>query len=114
MVEAPLAGSIPLEERSEILKAYRARWDNLRWTQVTRLWSIGARCPQFAGKTLVYADIRRPIICYHRLPFGEAPASRWEDYQLVVGRQGTIKAFSPHFGTNLLAAVMEERIENAQ
>jgi hypothetical protein len=114
MVEPSLSGSCSLEERSELLKAYRARWESLRWTQVTRLRSNGARCPQFAGKTLVYTDIERPIIYYHRLPFRGVPGSSWEDRQLGLDNHGSIKAFSTHFGTNLLAVLMEEWIEYLQ
>lgn len=108
MAEPSPSGSLTLVERSELLKAYRARWESLRWKQVIRLRSSGARCPQFAGKTLVYADARRPVLYYHRLPFGGAPESWWEDFQLGPNDRGIVKAFSAHFGTNLLAVLIEE------
>jgi hypothetical protein len=115
MVEASLAGSSPLEERSKLLKAYRARWESLYWTRVTRLRSNAMRCPQFVGTTLVYAGIQRAsVIYYHRLPFGGTPWSWREDHQLGLNRGGTIKVFSAHFETNLLAVLMEESIDYSQ
>ena len=115
MIEAPLAVSTPLVARSKLLKAYRARWESLRWTQVTHLRSHAMRCPQFAGTTLVYAGIQRAsIVYYRRLPFGGTQGNSWEDHQLGSNPRGTIKVFSAHFGTNLLAVLMEEWLENAQ
>jgi hypothetical protein len=115
MIEAPLAGSRSLEERSELLKAFRARWERLHWTQATHLPSTVMGCPQLAGTTLVYAGIQGPpIIYYNQLPLGGTLGSSWEDRQWGLNRRGMIKVFSAHFGTNLLAVLMEEWVENAQ
>lgn len=115
MVEAPLAGLTPLAERSVILKAYRARCECLRWTQVTRLRPHVIRCPQFVGTTLVYVGVQNaPVLYYNRLPFGGTPGSFWQDCQSGLNPHGSIVAFSAHLETNLLVVLMEEWIENAR
>lgn len=117
MVEAPLAGSIPLAERSDLLKAYRARWESLRWTQVTRLQSNAGRVrrPHFVGTTLVYAGgLRAFVLKYHRLPSGGTSGSPWVNRQLELDDRWSVIAFSVHFGANLLAVLMEERLENLE
>ena len=112
MVELSMAGSIPLAERSELLKAYRARWESLRWTKVTCLRSNNEPCPQFIGTTLVRAEIERPVVTYHQLPLGGAPESPLETHHLCLSSRGTIMVISTCPRTNLLAIVTEEWIEN--
>ena len=115
MVEASLAGSTPLTERSELLKTYRSRWESLRWTKVTQLQLNPILRHQFVGTTLVYGGAQpAPILHYHRLPFGGSSGSSWEDRQLESDNRSSIQAFSENFGTNLLAVLVNEWFENVQ
>lgn len=115
MVEVSMAGSTPLAERSELLKAYRARWESLRWTRVAFLRSNGMPCPQFVGTTLVRVDFQRPIITYHnQLPFGGDDECVWNNYHRVqLNSRGIIVAISTSPRTNLLAILTEEWMENS-
>ena len=109
MVEASLAGSTPLAERSELLKTYRARRESLRWTKVTHLQSNPILRHRFVGTTLVYAGAQpAPVLHFHQLPFGGSSGSSWEDRQFESDNRLSIQAFSANFGTNLLAVSVNE------
>ena len=60
-VDVSPPGARPLAERAELLKAYRARWECLRWTDVVRLPPIVPRIYSFAGDTLAYISSSNPF-----------------------------------------------------
>ncbi|KAF9643423.1 hypothetical protein BDM02DRAFT_1472159 [Thelephora ganbajun] len=105
-VDASQPGSRPLAERIELLKAYRARWESLRWAKVICLPPRFLWIYHFAGNVLAYVCTHRAsFMQYLRLPFGGTLASSWEDYKLEL--EHGIKTFSAYPEKNLLA-VLEE------
>lgn len=99
-------GSRSIAERAELLKAYRARWESLRWTEVTSLPPRTLWIHHFAGDVLAYIHAyRAPVVKYLRLPFGGNAADSWDGCPLEL--EYGIKTFSAYPKKNLLA-VLEE------
>jgi hypothetical protein len=99
-------GSRPLARRADLLKAYRARWECLRWTEVTRLPPMVLWIYHFAGDVLAYISMyRAPVVQCLRLPLGRPSVTLWEGCGL--GLEHGIKTFSAYPEKNL-AAVLEE------
>ena len=106
LVDVSRPGSRPLVQLVELLKAYRARWESLRWTEVTHFPPRPLWIYHFAGNVLVHIHEQRALaIKYIKLPSEEAPASSWEDDQLDI--EHGIKTFSAYPGKNLLAVIEE-------
>ena len=106
LVDVSRPGSRLLAERAELLNAYRARWESLRWTKVTRLPPSFLWIYHFAGNVLVYTRIHKPpVVQYLKLLFGGTPGSSWEDDQLDL--EHGIEMFSAYPEKNLLA-ILEE------
>lgn len=110
MVDVTLPGFRSLSERAELLGGFRARWESLRWTGVTRLSARALWMHHFAGDLLVYTqESGASVLQYLRLPIGGTPTSSWEDHQL--GLEHGIKTFLANPEKNLLA-VLEEWFDN--
>lgn len=99
-----LPGSHSLAQRVELLKTYRARWENLRWTEVTRLPPRFLWDYHFAGNVLAHVQTHSTsAIRYLRLPSEGVPGSSWEDNQL--GLEHEIRTFSANLNKNLLVVL---------
>jgi hypothetical protein len=94
------------------LKAYRARWESLHPTEVTRLSPRLLWVYNFAGNVLVYTSTcDASVMKYLRLPSGGVPASSWEEDQL--GLEHGIASFSVYPEKNVLA-VLEEWFDDGR
>ena len=103
-VEVSRPGSRPLAQRAKLLKAYRSRWESLRWTGVTHLPPRFMWICHRVGNELAYTHAHDATVIKHlRLPSGGTLPNSWEDDRLDL--EHGIKTFSVHPEKNLLVVL---------